>query len=39
MSEKPRTVTTLWGTDKLVIKGAKHVSGRLLSMLPGFYLV
>eukprot|EP00439_Symbiodinium_sp_Y106_P043313 s1222_g5.t1 len=27
-----QTVTTLWGTDKLVIKGAKHVSGRLLSM-------
>ena len=35
MNEQPRAMTTLFGTDRLVVKGVKHVSSRILSMLPG----
>ena len=31
--EKPRFVTMVWGDDRLLVKGLKHVAGRLLAML------
>ncbi|CAE7031342.1 unnamed protein product [Symbiodinium sp. CCMP2592] len=30
---RTQSLTTLWGTDKFIIKGVKHVAGRLMSML------